>query len=197
MPQVDRWVLDHVLDLLEDRPELELFMNLSGSSLADEALLDEMEEMVRARALAPGRLSFEITETAAVGDVAGAREWLFRLKEIGCRFALDDFGIGFSSFSYLQTLPVDYVKIDGSFIRSLETERTNREIVTAIVAVAHTLGKETIAEAVENQQTLRALRGLGVEYGQGWYLGRPEEPPRRSPAPRRFSTSVQEGVNCT
>lgn len=196
MPQVDRWVLDHVLALLEDRPELDLFMNLSGSSLADGALLDEMEEMVRARELAPGRLSFEITETAAVGDVAGAREWLLRLKEIGCRFALDDFGIGFSSFSYLQTLPVDYVKIDGSFIRSLNVERTSREIVTAIVAVAHSLGKETIAEAVENQQTLRVLRSLGVEYGQGWYLGRPEESPRRSPAPREIPPSVLEGMDC-
>lgn len=197
MPQVDRWVLARVLDLLEDRPELDLFMNVSGCSLADEALLDEMEGMVRARELAPGRLSFEITETAAVGDVAGAREWLLRLKEIGCRFALDDFGIGFSSFSYLQTLPVDYVKIDGSFIRSLEKERTNREIVTAIVAVAHSLGKQTIAEAVENQKTLRALRTLGVEYGQGWYLGRPEEPSRLSPAPPQITASVQEGVSFT
>ncbi len=166
-----------MLDLLDERPELNLFMNLSGSSLADETLLDEMEELVRARALAPGRLSFEITETAAVGDVDGARAWLQRLRELGCRFALDDFGIGFSSFSYLQTLPVDYVKIDGSFIRSLEKDRTNQEIVTAIVAVAHSLGKETIAEAVENQQALRTLRGLGVEYGQGWFLGRPQAPP--------------------
>lgn len=195
MPQVDRWVLDHVLDLLEERPELDLFMNLSGSSLADGALLDEMEELVRARELAPGRLSFEITETAAVGDVAGAREWLLRLKEIGCRFALDDFGIGFSSFSYLQALPVDYVKIDGSFIRSMEKERTNREIVTAIVGVAHSLGKETIAEAVEDQRTVRALRGLGVEYGQGWHLGRPEEPTGRSLRPPLARPSVQEGAD--
>ncbi len=200
MAQIDRWVLRRVLDLLDERPELDLFMNLSGSSLADETLLDEMEELVRARGLAPGRLAFEITETAAVEDVAGAREWLQRLRELGCRFALDDFGIGFSSFSYLQTLPVDYVKIDGSFIRSLEKDRTNREIVTAIIAVAHSLGKETIAEAVENQQALRTLRGLGVEYGQGWFLGRPQAPSPRpgfgciEPSRRRSSEGWMEGV---
>ena len=177
MPQVDRWVLAKVLDLLSWRTDLALFMNLSGSSLADGGLLDEMERMVRARDLEPGRLSFEITETAAVGDVPAATEWLKRLRELGCRFALDDFGTGFSSFSSLQALPVDYVKIDGSFIRSLETERTNREIVSAIVAVAHSLGKETIAESVENPRALAVLGGLGVEYGQGWFLGRPMESP--------------------
>ena len=106
-------------------------------------------------------------------DIVVAREWMRRLKDRGCRFALDDFGIGFSSFSYLQSLPADYVKIDGSFIRGVETDPAARALVRAIDTVAHTLGKETIAECVENLDSVKTLVELGVEYGQGYALGMP------------------------
>ena len=173
MPYVDGWVVDRVVDLLVKRPAVEIFVNLSGASLGDEALLLHIEELVTASGLRAGRLAFEITETTAVRDIVAAREWMRRLKERGCRFALDDFGIGFSSFSYLQSLPADYVKIDGSFIRGVETDPAARALVRAIDTMAHTLGKETIAECVENLDSVATLVELGVECGQGFALGRP------------------------
>ncbi len=182
MPQVDGWVVDHVVELLVKNPEAEIFVNLSGTSLGDESLLSHIEERVTSAGLPAGRLAFEITETAAVRDIVVAREWMRRLKDRGCRFALDDFGIGFSSFSYLQSLPADYVKIDGSFIRGVETDLAARALVRAIDTVAHTLGKETIAECVESVDSVKILQELGVEYGQGFALGKP------SPAHVHFGT---------
>jgi diguanylate cyclase (GGDEF)-like protein/PAS domain S-box-containing protein len=173
MPSIDGWVVDRVIELLVKRPGVEVFVNLSGTSLGHESLLSRIEERVTAARLPAGRLAFEITETAAVKDIVVAREWMRRLKDRGCRFALDDFGIGFSSFSYLQSLPADYVKIDGSFIRGVETDPAARALVRAIDTVAHTLGKETIAECVENLDSVKTLAELGVEYGQGYALGRP------------------------
>lgn len=173
MPDVDRWVVRQALAVLAERPNLEIFVNISGVSLGNEALLAEVEELIRASGVGPGRLSFEITETTAVSDVGAAQEWMRRLKELGCRFALDDFGIGFSSFGYLQSFPADYVKIDGSFIRNIESNGANRALVKAIDTVAHTLGKETIAEAVENAGALPILQELGVEFAQGYALGPP------------------------
>jgi len=183
MPYVDGWVVDHVIELLLKRPAVEIFVNLSGTSLGDEFLLSHIEERVTSAGLPAGRLAFEITETTVVRDIVVAREWMRRLKERGCRFALDDFGIGFSSFSYLQSLPADYVKIDGSFIRGVETDPAARAIVRAIDTVAHTLGKETIAECVENLDSVRTLMELGIEYGQGYALGMPspELSPRGGP----------------
>ncbi len=173
MSHVDGWVVRRVLGLLARRPDVEIFVNLSGASLGDENLLSEIEELVTASGLAPGHLAFEITETTAVRDIVAAREWMRRLKERGCRFALDDFGIGFSSFSYLQSLPADYVKIDGSFIRGVENDPAARALVRAIDTVAHTLGKETIAECVESLACVDTLVELGVECGQGFALGAP------------------------
>lgn len=183
MPSLDGWVVDRVIELLVKRPGVEIFVNLSGTSLGHESLLSRIEERVTATGLPAGRLAFEITETAAVKDIVVAREWMRRLKDRGCRFALDDFGIGFSSFSYLQSLPADYVKIDGSFIRGVETDPAARALVRAIDTVAHTLGKETIAECVENLDSVKTLAELGVEYGQGYALGRPapELTPRGGP----------------
>lgn len=186
MPHVDAWVVDRAVDLLLKRPGVEIFVNLSGASLGDEALLTHIEERVTASGLPAGSLAFEITETTAVRDIVAAREWMRRLKERGCRFALDDFGIGFSSFSYLQSLPADYVKIDGTFIRGVETDASARALVRAIDTMAHTLGKETIAEGVESLASVRTLVELGVEYGQGFALGvpAPELLPGGGPARR-------------
>ncbi len=174
MPALDRWVVSKAIDLLRSRPERRLFVNLSGTSLGDQVLLSEIEALVAGSGLPAGALTIEITETAAIADIAGLQRWARRLKEAGCGFALDDFGTGFSSFAYLQSLPVDLVKIDGSFVRDLDTNATNRALTGAMVTVAHALGKTVVAEMVERASIASIVKGLGAEYGQGWYWGRPE-----------------------
>ncbi|MFZ5651986.1 MAG: putative bifunctional diguanylate cyclase/phosphodiesterase [Bacillota bacterium] len=173
MSQIDRWVVQSSLIALQKYPKIRLFMNLSGVTLGDETLLEFIEKSVSGGGIDPSRIGFEITETAAVKSLARAELWIRRLKTLGCRFALDDFGRGFSSFSYLQFLPVDYLKIDGSFVREVHKELTHRAIVQAINTVAHTLGKKTIAEFVENADIMETLHELEIDYGQGYYLGRP------------------------
>jgi len=174
MPALDRWVTSRSIELLTASPGRQLFVNLSGTSLGDRALLSEIEGLVAKSGLPAGALTFEITETAAIADIPGLQRWARRLKELGCGFALDDFGMGFSSFAYLQALPVDLVKIDGSFIRDLDSSTTNQALVGAMVTVAHALGKTVVAEMVERGTVAEILKGLGVEQGQGWYWGRPE-----------------------
>ena len=175
MPQIDRWVFDEVVRILESEASLRIFMNLSARSLNDEPLLQHIEERLRISSIEPGRLSFEITETAAVADLASARNWIRRLKDLGCLIALDDFGAGFSSFGYLQALAVDYIKIDRTFVHDLDTNATNRALVQAVNTVARTLGKEVIAEGVECEAHADALRAIGIEHGQGFHWGIPEE----------------------
>ncbi|WP_192902980.1 EAL domain-containing protein [Pelotomaculum propionicicum] len=174
MPQIDRWVVGASLDIMRQHPDLCLFVNISGLSLSEESLLGYIEEMITQCGMEPSRIGFEITETAAVKDMSLARRWIERLKKIGCRFALDDFGIGFSSFSYLQMLPVDYIKIDGSFIYNLDKDPSHRALVKAMNTVAHTLGKQTIAEYVENENVLKTLQKLKVDCAQGYFLGSPK-----------------------
>jgi diguanylate cyclase (GGDEF)-like protein len=173
MPQIDRWVVRQALQILHHQPHIRLFINLSRDSLRDEALLADIQSEVLACGLVPNRLGFEITETAALADVAHAARWICRLKTLGCQFALDDFGVGISSFAHLQHVPVDQIKIDGSFIRNLDQDPLNRAIIQAIQILAHTLGKTTIAEFVENESTRRTLQALGIRYGQGYYFGKP------------------------
>jgi diguanylate cyclase (GGDEF)-like protein/PAS domain S-box-containing protein len=175
MPEIDRWVVNRVLTLMTEQPSLHVSVNLSGSSLGDEALLTYMEERVRASGDAAGRLGFEITESAVVRDLAAAQRWMHRLKGLGCRFALDDFGAGFASFAYLQALPVDVVKIAGTFMHNLDSDPTNRSMVQAIKMVAHALGKAAIAEWVESEPVARLLQDLEVEYGQGARWGMPSD----------------------
>lgn len=174
MPQLDRWVFNNVMVKLHDYPGTRLFMNLSGRSLADEALLDYIEYSIERSGVDPRRLGFEITETAAIQDLAVAERWVRRLKTLGCRFALDDFGSGFNSFIYLRKLPVDRVKIDGYYIRALENDPTRRALVQAMHALACTLGMETVAEFVENENILQVIREIGITYGQGYFLYPPE-----------------------
>jgi diguanylate cyclase (GGDEF)-like protein/PAS domain S-box-containing protein len=173
MPQVDRWVVISALSSLKKFPDLEPFINISGASLGDETLLEFIEKSIIESGVEPSRIGFEITETTAVKDMARAKRWIHRLKNLGCRFALDDFGIGFSSFSYLRLLPVDYLKIDGSYIRDMDKDSTHKSLVKAINAVAHALGKKTIAEFVENEEIMKSLSDLDIDFGQGYYLGRP------------------------
>lgn len=173
MPQLDRWIVRQAVDTLKQHPHTCVFVNLSARSLADEALLSNIEALIRTSGIEAGRLGFEITETAAVQDMLRAERWIRQLKTFGCRFALDDFGVGFTSFAYLRNLPVDHIKIDGSFIRDLDRDHSNRAIVQAIHTLAEALGKTTIAEYVEQPAVMAILKEIGIMYGQGFYLGPP------------------------
>ncbi|MDQ2809777.1 MAG: EAL domain-containing protein [Chloroflexota bacterium] len=173
MPPLDRWVVRGVVAMLRDHSAARIFMNLSGRSLADEGLLEFIRHELAAADVAPARLGFEITETAAVQDFVRAEHWIREAKTLGCRFALDDFGVGFTSFAYLRSLPVDQIKIDGSFIRTLEGDSSNRHIVQAMHTLARSLGKETVAEFVESAAIQRIVREIGVTYAQGYYQGLP------------------------
>lgn len=174
MPQVDRWVVTTVLQTLQKYPGINIFVNISGLSLGEEELLAYIERTIIESGIDPARLGFEITETSAVKDLLLAEHWIRRLKALGCKFLLDDFGIGFSSYAYLNSIPVDYIKIDGSFIKNIHTDIKQRAIVQAMCTIAHTLGKLTIAEFVENEDVLKALLELQIDYGQGYYFGKPQ-----------------------
>ncbi len=174
---VDRWVVAHAIELMAARheagEEVTFAVNLSGRSLADSGLPAFIAGQVLQFGIDPTRLILEITETAAIADMEEARLFIAPLAELGIRFALDDFGVGFASFAYLKHLPIDHVKIDGSFIRNLPNDLENQSFVRALVDVSHGLGKEVVAEFVENDETLRLLGRLGVDYVQGYHLGRP------------------------
>jgi diguanylate cyclase (GGDEF)-like protein/PAS domain S-box-containing protein len=172
--EIDRWVVGQATTLLAANPGLALEINLSGKSIGSADLLALVERRLRETAIDPGRLTFEITETTAVANIALARSFSERLHALGCRFALDDFGAGFGSFYYLKHLPFDYLKIDGEFIRNVASDSTDRLLVTAVVDIARGMGKETVAECVGDAATVAALRALGVDWGQGFHLGEPE-----------------------
>lgn len=177
MPQIDRWVVETALQYLVKHQDLKLFINLSGISMNDKELLIYIKDSISNSNIDPSRIGFEITETATVKDLVRAERWINSLKDIGCEFALDDFGIGFSSFSYLRILPVDYIKIDGSFINNLDKDPSNIALVQAISTVAKELNKKTIAEFVENEDVVKILIDIDVDCGQGYYLGKPSETP--------------------
>lgn len=174
MSQIDHWVVKSSLATMRKFPELKLFINLSGVTIGDETALGKIESSILESGIDPSRIGFEITETAAVKDLLRAERWICSLKKLGCQFALDDFGMGFSSFSYLRTLPVDYIKIDGSFVKNADKDPVHRAFIQAIYTIAKTLGKKTIAEFVENEDVFKVLGDIGIECGQGFYLGRPD-----------------------
>ena len=176
--RIDRWVVHTVIAWLKNNPaELDALgvcsVNLSGQSLSNPDETDSIYEEVRQAELPHGVLCFEITETAAITELARARDFIERMKEIGCRFALDDFGRGLSSFGYLKNLPVDYVKIDGEFIRNITRDPVDLAMARSINEVAHASGKQTIAEFVEDAATAELLRSIGIDYAQGYYYGKP------------------------
>ncbi|MCA1770322.1 MAG: EAL domain-containing protein [Halomonas sp.] len=174
---VDRWVLRHSLRALSQVQEqgVSLAVNLSGQSLHDEDLKQYLAEELIASGANPEFLILEVTETAAVTDFSTARGVLERLRDLGCRTALDDFGVGFSSFYYLGQLPVDYIKIDGSFIRNLLVSADSRVIVKAIADISAGFGKQAIAEFVDQEALIPLLSSYGIAYGQGFYLGKPRK----------------------
>jgi EAL domain-containing protein (putative c-di-GMP-specific phosphodiesterase class I) len=167
-------VREAIRTLAEHRDENLVFeVNLSGSSIGSDRLLETIETDLAATGVDPRSLIFEVTETAAVSNIPRARAFADRLADLGCRFALDDFGAGFGSFYYLKHLPFDFLKIDGEFVRHCVTNHVDRVIVSSLVRVATGLSKRTIAEFVDDESTIALLRDLGVDLAQGYSIGRP------------------------
>ena len=175
---IDRWVIVHSIDnLIEQRrtaPNTRYSINLSAQTLSDPSICDFIVEKLETSGLHPTALTFEITETAAIANMYVATKLLSRLQRIGCKIALDDFGSGMPSFAYLKDLPVDIVKIDGHFVKQLAESPVDQAIVKGMNDIVHALGKKTVAEFVENEESFRLLAAYGVDYAQGYYLGRPE-----------------------
>jgi len=168
--RIDRWVITTALALQPQEP-LYLSINLSAISVCDPLMQTFVLEQLAQSPIPAQAICFEVTETAAIRDTAQAKRFFDTLKNAGCRFALDDFGAGLSSFEWLQTLPFDYLKIDGRYIKDLEQRPENEPFVQALHQLAHSLGMQTIAEHVESAATLQTLTRLGVNYAQGWHLG--------------------------
>jgi diguanylate cyclase (GGDEF)-like protein len=171
--ELDRRVVRETVSLLEKRPDLTLFVNVSQTSASDRDFLEFIRATLRATPVEPSRLGFEITESAAARDTVAVREWVSALKELGCPIALDDFGTGYSSFLRLGSLPVDFLKIDGAFVKDMDTDPTHRVFVQAMNDMAHAVGKKTVAEFVENEKIQAMITELGIDYGQGYGLGKP------------------------
>lgn len=174
---IDLWVVRHTIAMLHKLPpsrrDVSVNVNLSGRAFQDPQLVPLVREQLQATGIDPARLTFELTETAAVTSFEQTREMVIKLKELGCRFALDDFGNGFSSFNYLKQFPVDCLKIDGGFITNLAHDPVDQTLVQSMIDIARSLGKETVAEYVESEATLQLVRHYGVDYAQGYFVGKP------------------------
>ncbi len=176
MVEVDRWVIDRVFNILHTgrrRLRQSFSINLSGQTLSDENTLDYVSERTKMLGLDPEQICFEVTETAAINNMHAAQRFIQELKGMGFHFALDDFGSGMSSFAYLKELPVDYLKIDGSFVRDMLKDQTNYALVESINNMGHAMGIQTIAEYVEDDATLHRLWELGIDHIQGFCMARP------------------------
>lgn len=175
---IDHLVLQHGIykqaELDASGLETSLSINLSGHAIDDKILFPLFKRLLDESNVNPNHLIFELTETAAVADIIQAKQLMVQLNQLGCRFSLDDFGTGFASFRYMRDLPVDIVKIDGSFITNLAENLDDQLFVKALVDVARGMGKKTIAEFVENAETLALLHAFGVDYAQGYYIGKPQ-----------------------
>jgi len=174
LPEIDRQVIGKTIPHLAAIDDLNLAVNLSGQSFADETLPDFIESCFKDADVDPSRVIFEITETAVISNLSAARTMMHRLRAAGFRFSLDDFGVGFSSFNYLKELAPDYLKIDGSFIPDAKTDQKQWIFVEMMNDIAHRLKIESIAECVEDELTLTNLRRIGVDLGQGYLFGRPQ-----------------------
>lgn len=174
---IDRWVLGEALKLIAQQRDwgrtVRLAVNISGRSVGAQELLALIERGLLSTGIDPSCLALEVTETAAIANMDRARGFASELQSLGCHFALDDFGAGFGSFYYLKHIPFDYVKIDGEFIRNLPASTTDQLILDSIVQMSNGLGKHTVAEFVGDQETVEVLKAHGVDYGQGYHLGRP------------------------
>jgi EAL domain-containing protein (putative c-di-GMP-specific phosphodiesterase class I) len=177
--RIDRWVVEHALRFFTQYPQhlaqLKLCtINLSGHSLGDASFQNFILNQLDRLTIPTKKVCFEITETAAITNFSVATHFIQALKARGCRFALDDFGSGLSSFGYLKNLPVDFLKIDGAFVKNIVDDPLDRAMVRSIHEIGHLMGKKTIAEHVENEMILNQLRLIGVDYAQGYGIGRPQ-----------------------
>jgi diguanylate cyclase (GGDEF)-like protein len=182
MPDIDRWVIHEVFKFVGKNDPVDpiqgtecvFAVNLSGDSINDEGLLEYILEQKKWHKISLQNICFEITETVAISNLSKASAFINVLKEHGCQFALDDFGSGLSSFAYLKNLPVNYLKIDGSFVRDISRDMIDRTMVESIQQIGSVMHLMTIAEHVEDESTLNILQEIGVDYAQGFYLGRPQ-----------------------
>jgi diguanylate cyclase (GGDEF)-like protein len=179
MPSIDRWVVRNAFAII-GRQQAEQYagpgifaINLSGASIGDERFLDYLREQFEHFNVAPQSICFEITETAAIAKLDKATEFINQLKSLGCLFSLDDFGAGMSSFAYLKHLPVDFLKIDGGFVKDMADDPIDRAMVEAINSIGHVMGKQTIAEFVDGERVIRLLREIGVDFAQGYGVAKP------------------------
>ncbi len=178
MQRIDRWVIENVFKEYKrvQKVSQSLYrfsINLSGVSLNDKGLGSFIEELFDRYNIPYNGICFEVTETAAVSNLSVALEFIKRMRKLGCKFSLDDFGSGLSSFSYLQNIPVDYLKIDGAFVYDIDTNKVNRAMVKSINEVSHTMGMKTICEFVETQDVETILKEMDVDFAQGYYYAKP------------------------
>jgi len=178
MPRIDRWVIakacSNLAELRERHGGIPMCMiNLSGASVTDPGMVDFVSSQLQRFGLPRQSIGFELTETAAISNLANASQLMHGLKEIGCAMALDDFGSGMASFAYLRGFPVDYLKIDGEFVKDMTTDLVDYEIVQAIHSVGRVMGVKTVAESVESAEILSALMLVGVDFAQGFHIHRP------------------------
>jgi EAL domain-containing protein (putative c-di-GMP-specific phosphodiesterase class I) len=179
MPGLDRWVLSHTLETLAYKgapgtKPYTLAINLSGTTLNDARFLDFVLDELTAAAVVPGAICFEITETAAIANLDRVISFMRALKSRGCRFSLDDFGTGLSSLTYLKNLPVDYVKIDGQFVRNVLRDGADECVVESIARMARAFKIHAIAERVESRDVMKRLGELGVSFAQGYFIAVPQ-----------------------
>jgi diguanylate cyclase (GGDEF)-like protein len=183
MPIIDRWVINKTLEILSSRGFAQqpgegiVSINLSGQSLTDNELTDYVIDLINKYRIAPECICFEITETAAIHDTTSAYNIFRQLKSRGFKLSLDDFGTGLSSFSYLRDMPVDFLKIDGSFVRTILEDNVTSAMVASINHVGHVMGIKTIAEFVESDEIITALKHIGVDYLQGYAIAKPADLP--------------------
>ena len=179
MPSIDRWVVSNTFNMLmlnDARANGRISsccINLSGQSLSDKRFMDFLVAEIKSSGVPPEILVFEITETAVIANLCNASKLISTLREMGCRFALDDFGVGLSSFGYLKNLAVDYLKLDGCFVKNMVRDNIDHAMVKAINQIGHTMDIKTIAEFVEDEKTLDAVRKVGVDYAQGYFIAKP------------------------
>jgi EAL domain-containing protein (putative c-di-GMP-specific phosphodiesterase class I) len=175
--EIDRWVLSHATAVVLERQrrglDTQLAVNISGKSLADNSFLQFALRTLASSGGDATWLTLEITETAVIPRIRQAQRFVKELKTLGCRFALDDFGAGFTSFETVRQFPADYLKIDGRFVRDLARREVDQYLIRAIVEIATGLGQRTVAEDVSDATSVELLQDCGVDFGQGFYLGRP------------------------
>jgi len=177
MRSIDKWVIENAIEILgrqiRRRPDTRFSVNLSAKSLEDTTMFEVITEALKKHAVNPKNITIEITENTAIANMGSAVDFLNKVRDLGCQTALDDFGVGYSSFAYLKDLPVDLIKIDGSFVRNMQKDALQYAMVRSMNDVAHALGKQTVAEYVENADCLAQLQDMGVDYVQGYFIGKP------------------------